>query len=155
VVPIDFSYCSMESLDVAKELAKQYGSEVLLIHIVPVIPRLPDTVSIFNEGAYERELIQHAERHLEGLAEQLRQAGVRATSRVALANDVAMEIVREAQLADMLVIATHGLTGWRRLAFGSIAEKVVRTANCPVLVLRAKATGASSDGEAKSAAASQ
>ena len=153
VVPIDFSNSSMESMDVAKELGKQYGSEISLIHVVPVIPRLPDAVSIFDEGAYEKELIQRAEQRLEELVKQLEEAGVRASGRVGLANDAATEIVRDSELADLIVIATHGTTGWRRLAFGSVTEKVVRTANCPVLVLRAKSAAQSHDGEAKCAAA--
>jgi nucleotide-binding universal stress UspA family protein len=50
-----------------------------------------------------------------------------------------MEILRitEHNSADLIVIATHGMTGWHRLVFGSVAEKVVRLASCPVLVLRA------------------
>jgi hypothetical protein len=65
VVPIDFSGFSKESLNVAKERAKQYGSEITRIHVVPVIPKLPDTVAIFEEGKYEQELIQRAERKLQ------------------------------------------------------------------------------------------
>ena len=155
VVPIDFSDFSKESLGVAKELAKQHGSEITLIHVVPVIPRLPDSIAIFKEVEYEQELIQGAERKLQQMAAELQREGVRASTRVGLANDAATEIVREAGLADLIVIATHGLTGWRRLAFGSVAEKVVRTATCPVLFLRAKATTESHESEAKSAAATK
>lgn len=86
------------------------------------------------------------------MAAELQREGVRASTRVGLVNDVATEIVREAELADLIVIATHALTGWRRLAFGSVAEKVVHTANCPILFLRAKAATESHDSEAKSAA---
>ena len=46
---------------------------------------------------------------------------------------------------DMIIIATHGMTGWRNIAFGSVAEKVVKEAECPVLVLRAKAATHASD----------
>jgi len=52
--------------------------------------------------------------------------------------DAAGEIIRaaETQKADMIVIATHGATGWQRPLFGSVAEKVVRLASCPVLTIR-------------------
>ncbi|HUV14514.1 MAG TPA: universal stress protein, partial [Acidobacteriota bacterium] len=52
--------------------------------------------------------------------------------------DPAKEIVRiaEEESVDLIVIATHGLTGWQHLVFGSVAEKVVRTAKCPVLTVR-------------------
>ena len=53
---------------------------------------------------------------------------------------------------DLIVIATHGMTGWHRLAFGSVAEKVVRMAGCPVLVLRAEAV--EKPAEARAAAVS-
>jgi nucleotide-binding universal stress UspA family protein len=51
-----------------------------------------------------------------------------------------MELLRIAERnnVDLIVIATHGMTGWHKLAFGSVAEKVVRLATCPVLVLRAQ-----------------
>jgi nucleotide-binding universal stress UspA family protein len=51
-----------------------------------------------------------------------------------------MELLRIAEHnnVDLIVIATHGMTGWHKLAFGSVAEKVVRLATCPVLVLRAQ-----------------
>jgi nucleotide-binding universal stress UspA family protein len=53
--------------------------------------------------------------------------------------EAADEIIRisEETKADLVVIATHGQTGWRRLVFGSVAEKVVRLAPCPVLTIRA------------------
>ena len=60
---------------------------------------------------------------------------------IGTANDTGMELVRiaEHEHADMIIIATHGMTGWRKIAFGSVAEKVVKLAGCPVLVLRAQA----------------
>jgi nucleotide-binding universal stress UspA family protein len=53
--------------------------------------------------------------------------------------EAADEILRAAREegADVIVIATHGLTGWRHMVFGSVAEKVVRTAPCPVLTIHA------------------
>jgi nucleotide-binding universal stress UspA family protein len=153
--PIDFSDSSLEALDVAQDVATRYGSELLLMHVVPVIPKLPENVSIFSEGTYERELIQNAEQRLAELAGKLQQKGVRARTLVGLADDAAMEIVRtaEQEKVDLVVIATHGMTGWRRLAFGSVTDKVVRTVECPVLVLRKAAAEESKEHGAKSATA--
>jgi hypothetical protein len=54
----------------------------------------------------------------------------------------------------MIIIATHGMTGWHKIAFGSVAEKVVKQASCPVLVLRANALeDAGSEKKAASSAA--
>jgi nucleotide-binding universal stress UspA family protein len=54
-----------------------------------------------------------------------------------------MEVLRvaEHQKADLIVIATHGMTGWNRLVFGSVAEKVVRLAHCAVLIIRSQGDG--------------
>ena len=56
-----------------------------------------------------------------------------------MANDVSMELLRiaEQNKVDLIVMATHGMTGWHKLAFGSVTEKLVRLATNPVLVLRA------------------
>jgi nucleotide-binding universal stress UspA family protein len=153
--PIDFSKDSLEALDVAVDVARRYGSEVLLVHVVPVIPKIPGDVSILHEGQYERQLIQNAEQELQDLAKQVRERGPQARTAVGLANDAAMEILRtaEQEKADLIVIATHGMTGWRRLAFGSVTDKVVRTAECPVLVLRKSAAEASRPADAETAAA--
>jgi nucleotide-binding universal stress UspA family protein len=139
--PVDFSDFSVQAVEVAKDIATRYGSEILLVHVVPVIPKLEGHANIFTEGEYENQLIASAKQRLADMAAKLQQAGVRARSTVFLSNDPAMEIIRTAdsEKADLIVIATHGLTGWRRLAFGSVADKLVRTAACSVLVLRAEA----------------
>lgn len=138
VSPIDFSSHSQDALQTAADLAKQFGSEILLVHAVPALPKLPSTTTIFHEAEYERQLHDDAERQLKKLAEELEAKGVKARTEVGVANDVGMEILRIAEhnSADLIVIATHGMTGWHRLAFGSVTEKVVRLASCPVLVLR-------------------
>jgi len=153
--PIDFSDSSLEALDVARDISTRYQAAIVLVHVVPVIPKLPSDVSIFHEGDYERGLIGDAQQRLNDLAAKLKGLGVTARTTVGLANDAAMEILRTAdhEHADLIVIATHGMTGWRRLAFGSVTDKVVRTAECPVLVLRKKAADKSSDADEKSASA--
>ncbi|HTV58167.1 MAG TPA: universal stress protein [Verrucomicrobiae bacterium] len=142
--PIDFSDFSLSALEVAQDVATKYGSQILLVNIVPEIPKLPKDVSILNEGEYEQQLIESAKKRLGELAEKLQRSGVTARITVGLANDAAMEIVRvaESEKVDLIVMATHGMTGWRQLAFGSITDKVVRTADCPVLVLRSRAASA-------------
>jgi nucleotide-binding universal stress UspA family protein len=138
--PIDFSTHSDEAVKVAADLAARFGSSLCLVNIVPMIPKLPKAAVIFNEREYEDELHKDAARQLALLAEDLGRKGITVTSEIGTANEVSQEILRIAEHvhADLIVIATHGLTGWHRLAFGSVAEKVVRLASCPVLVLRAQ-----------------
>jgi nucleotide-binding universal stress UspA family protein len=139
--PIDFSDPAHAALDVAADFATRFGAELLLVHVVPAIPDLPENVSILKEGEYDQGLVDAAAKRLSDLATQLAQKNLKVRTEIGTANDVAMELVRIAEHdhADMIIIATHGMTGWHKIAFGSVAEKVVKQANCPVLVLRANA----------------
>jgi nucleotide-binding universal stress UspA family protein len=151
--PVDFSEHSDEALKTAAELATQFKSELLLVHVVPALPKLPSVAAFLHEADYERALTADAEKQLQSLISKFQQAGLRARSEVGVANDVGMEILRIAEhdSADWIVIATHGMTGWHRLAFGSVTEKVVRLASCPVLVLRRETAAGSPAGDSKSA----
>jgi len=139
--PIDFSDSAHAALDVAADFATRFGAELLLVHVQPAIPDLPESVSMLKEGAYDQGLADAAGKRLSDLAAKLAQKNVKARTEVGTANDVGMELVRSAEHnhADMIIIATHGMTGWHQIAFGSVAEKVVKQASCPVLVLRANA----------------
>ena len=150
--PVDFSDSSRAALDVAADFATRFGAELLLVHVVPAIPDLPEGVSILDEGAYDRDLYDAATKRLAALAGGLASKNVKARTVVGTANDTGMELVRIAEQnhADMIIIATHGMTGWHKIAFGSVAEKVVKQASCPVLVLRANAL-ADAGGEKKAA----
>jgi len=141
--PIDFSDPSHEALDTAANLASGMGAELLLVHVVPMLPRLPSPATMFNEAEFEQELHKDAEKRLGSLVEKLRAKGLKARFEVGTANDVGMEIIRigDHNKADLIVIATHGMTGWHRLAFGSVTEKIVRLSHLPVLVLRAEPAG--------------
>jgi hypothetical protein len=57
-----------------------------------------------------------------------------------------MEVVERDQI-DMVVISTHGISGWRPLVFGSIAEKVVKLVQCPLLLLRSVSSEASASAQ--------
>jgi nucleotide-binding universal stress UspA family protein len=154
--PIDFSDSSHGALDVAADFAARFGAELLLVHVMPAIEDLPTSVSVFKEGEYDQSLDDAAAKRLADLAATLAPKNVKARTEMGTANDVGMELVRiaEHEHADMIIIATHGMTGWRKIAFGSVAEKVVKQASCPVLVLRANALeDAGSEKKAASSAA--
>ena len=147
--PLDFSDHSEQALKAATELAACFGAELCLVHVVPAIPKLPSPSGIFREREYEEELHKDAQNRLEEMAKTIAGRGLTARSVVGTANDVSMELLRIAEHngVDLIVIATHGMTGWRKLAFGSVTEKVVRLAACPVLVLRAHAQAESGEAE--------
>ncbi len=151
--PIDFSEASRDALDVAADMSSRFGADLLLVHVVPAVSDLPGAVSIFKEAEYDQSLTDTATQQLSELAATLGPKNIKVRTEVGTANDVGMELVRIAKHsgADMIIIATHGMTGWREMAFGSVAEKVVKQADCPVLVLRAKAA---QDADRKEKAAS-
>jgi nucleotide-binding universal stress UspA family protein len=147
LAPIDFSDPSRNALNVAADMASRFDASLLLVHIVPAVADLPIGVSIFKEGEYDQDLRTAAAKQLSDLAATISSKGVSVRVELGTANDVGMEIVRIAEQAnaEIIVIATHGMTGWRKIAFGSVAEKVVQQAECPVLVLRTKATSQPAD----------
>jgi nucleotide-binding universal stress UspA family protein len=143
LAPIDFSDASRTALDVAAEMASRFGAELLLFHVQPAIEDLPRSVSIFKEGQYDQSLDDKAAQQLKELAATVAQKNVKVRTELGTGNDVGMELIRiaDSEHADMIVIATHGMTGWREFAFGTVAEKVLKQGDCPVLLLRAKAAG--------------
>jgi nucleotide-binding universal stress UspA family protein len=147
LAPIDFSDASRAALDVAADMASRFGAELLLVHVQPAIEDLPKRVSIFKEGQYDQSLDDKAAQQLEELAAAVAQKNVKVRTELGTGNDVGMELIRiaENEHADMIVIATHGMTGWREFAFGTVAEKVLKQGDCPVLLLRAKAAGNAHD----------
>jgi len=140
VSPIDFSVHSDDALKTSADLALRFGSELCLVHVVPALPKLPSLRSFFKEGEYEQALQADAGKQLTQMVEKFARRGINAKCALGTANDTAMEILRMAEHhhADLIAIATHGMTGWRQLAFGSVAEKVLRLATIPVLLLRAQ-----------------
>jgi nucleotide-binding universal stress UspA family protein len=140
LVPIDFSDPSHEAMDAAGELALLFDAELCLLHIVPMIPDLPNAEAVIHEGKYEEGLHTDAEERLHKMAEDLAKKEIHATAEVGTANDVPMEIARfaESENADLIVIATHGVSGWKRFVLGSVAEKVVQVAPCAVSMIRPK-----------------
>lgn len=142
LVPTDFSDPAREAFKTALELAQHFSAQLLLVHVVPPLPvpyePMVSPAPAFDITAYLQELVTASEQTLQTFAQENVPQGVPSSTSVA-AGDPAYEILRMAQEleADLIVIATHGRGGWRRFLFGSVAEKVVREAESPVLVVHA------------------
>ena len=137
LLPIDFSSSSQAALEMAADLAQHFHAELYLVNVIPFFPvtTLPDFVP---EEAFLKEVRMHAEEHLSKCLAVLTSRGVKATSSVEVGNDIAgniMEVVDHEHI-DLVVISTHGISGWHPLISGSIAEKVVNLVQCPLLLLR-------------------
>jgi nucleotide-binding universal stress UspA family protein len=152
LLPIDFSPSSQAALEMAADLARHFDAE---LHLVNVIPFFLPTIfpapfpASFPTYIPEESLLQeartHAELHLTKCLAVLAARGVKATSSIEVGNDVAGNIIEvvEREHIDLVVISTHGISGWHPLIFGSIAEKVVKLVQCPLLLLRSAKPDAS------------
>ena len=134
----DFSDPSYEGLKYAIELATLFNADLCVANVVPAVPPLPSNPNfVFEIPEYERGLHADAERKLRELIEERVPKSLKVRTVIGH-GDAGSEIVRiaEDERADLIVMATTGLTGLRHILFGSVAEKVVRLAACPVLTVR-------------------
>lgn len=136
--PTDFSGPACTCVRTASELAEHFGAELLLVNVVPALPGVPpDPNYVFKIPEYEKYLHADADKHLRETREQLVGKNVKVRTQVGHGS-AAEEIVLIAKTegVDLIVISTHGATGIERWVFGSVAERVVRLAECPVLTVR-------------------
>jgi nucleotide-binding universal stress UspA family protein len=139
LVPTDFSDSSKKAFKYALKFAEQFGCEVVLLHVVEpesVIAGTPLATEVFLQP--EDDTIA-AKAELAALAASSRNRPNFVTSAVRTGH-APNEINKAAKDldVDLIVIATHGFTSWRHLCIGATAERVVRAAPCPVLVVREK-----------------
>lgn len=139
LVPTDFSPASDVALTYALEMALVQGCTVHLLNVIDdasFATAYPDGFYVELPGL-RAQLIEEATDRLEAMAEQCRAAGVTATREVAVGRP-ARVIVETATSrgSDLVVMGTHGRSGFAHLVLGSVAERVVRTAPCPVLTVR-------------------
>lgn len=139
--PTDFSDPSLKGVAAANELAAHFGAELLLVTVVTPIhptggPRIPE------HSELHKDMVQYATESLDRIVAERITPGVSIRQFVHHGN-AADEIaaLAEAQGVDLLVIATHGWTGWRRLIFGSVTHKVIRMVSCPVLTVTGPMAG--------------
>jgi universal stress protein A len=136
LVPMDFSDHSRKALEHAIELATKFGASVDLLHSYRinysgVMPYGAD----FPAALYE-DIHSHASTELTKLHEIVEKAGVKCEMH--LSQDEPSHAIAEAAKelsSDLIVMGTHGRTGLAHIALGSVAERTVRTAPCPVLTI--------------------
>lgn len=139
LVPVDFSEHSSAALDYAAGLARMAGASVDVLHVwqVPIFeppgPLVPEAATSLWEAAR-----RNAEQAVETFRAAASKRGIAVRSSKAVAGTPANAIVDVAESGgyDLIVIGTHGRTGISRALIGSVAERVVRHAHCPVLAVR-------------------
>lgn len=145
--PTDFSEPSYKALKAAGELAKEFGAQLILIHVLspvqvfPASPGFAPGMPVSNQylpediaGVTEKHAIDSLTMTLkEKVSEEIK------SKTELLRGSPAEEIARYAEESkvSVIIMGTHGFTGWRHLLLGSVTEKVVRIASCPVLTIPA------------------
>ena len=134
----DFSSISEPAWDSAKQFARLFGAEVVLLHVVPPLPVLPTKGNL--PELYD-ELIQSARREAEAGFDRLLAsvAGSGINVRIHLEDGPPAQRILEVaakEAADLLIVGTHGRTGLSRAIVGSVADRLVRQAPCPVLTVQ-------------------
>lgn len=138
LVPVDFSQHATQALRVAADLAKRYGSSVTLAHVYePVVYSVPESL-ITSMQEQRPAVLTELGQMLDRAAHDVRALDVSRVDTKLLEGAPASEIVSFAANGDydLIVIGTHGRSGISHFLLGSIAEKVLRSAHCPVLTVR-------------------
>jgi nucleotide-binding universal stress UspA family protein len=142
LAPTDFSEDSKLALSYAITLAEKFSSEIIVVHVDQ--PLAPVMVSELNPGLDVSTMNRIAEegrlmalKELDGATARLRESGVKARGLMRVGAPF-LEIINAAQgeAADLIVMGTHGRTGLAHVLMGSVAERVVNKAPCPVLTVR-------------------
>jgi len=136
--PIDFSEASLHGLDAAVDLAILFQASMKVMYVLPVLPYTPDNPNYeFEVPEYESLLHRDSEKKLAEIIKARIPDQIKVEAVIGHGN-AAKEILRTAEedKTDLIVIATHGHSGWHHLILGSVAEKVIRHAPCPVFAVR-------------------
>jgi len=138
----DFSEPSYRAVDYARMLATRFGAEMILVNVVDTLPATVPPVggapvtATLNVAEYQKQRKENAEKLLDDMIAKHGSPDVNIRKHVAEGRPSA-EIVELAakEEADLVVIATHGHNRLHRFVFGSVADRVVRSAHCPVLTV--------------------
>ncbi len=141
LVPVDASTLAEEVLEPAAKLARIWDREISVLQVVAPVALAQDAMVAIS-AAYDEELTslrrEQAQPYVDGVADRLRGRGLRASGAAVVGTLVAETILTTARSGEvsLIAVATHGRGGLQRLALGSVADKLVRGADVPVLVYR-------------------
>ena len=144
LIPTDFSPPSDAALATAREFADRFGASIHLVHVLEdpyaTAAYASEVYGYLPPGLRER-WEREAMTHLEAQLTPTDRARHHATTEVLFGSNAAKSIVEHARnnYIDLIVMGTHGRGGVAHLLLGSVAERVVRTAECPVLTVRGTA----------------
>lgn len=141
LVPIDFSECSRQAFYVALKYARLWDADTRVLHVAEPMATFDSSYEDVELAAKELATIEEGVKHR--VNELFEKGGLDEVDRRRVKVDIRggkpfVEIVRYAheEHCDLIVMGTHGNTGFKQIFLGSTAERVVRRAHCPVLVVK-------------------
>ncbi|OQW41133.1 MAG: universal stress protein [Proteobacteria bacterium SG_bin4] len=139
IVPIDGSTTSEYALDEAIKFAQQQKAHIIVLHVIEDV-LFSENDDYINYAELVHALRANGEKILARAQNKMRQAGIEHETKLLVAQGqrVVDVIINEAknQSADLIIIGTHGRTGFSRILLGSVAEGLARTSHIPILLIR-------------------
>ena len=140
LVPVDFSDCSRLALEHAFDLAQAFGATVDALHVIEPVRYVQPGVIVATAEERRVPIEQFAQEYYETeMAQFLAEvpSDVKVQSRIedGVPYDTIVHVAKDGGY-DLIVLGTHGYTGLTHLVMGSVAERVVRMASCPVMTVR-------------------
>ena len=142
LVAVDGSETSARALDAALQLARDAGAKLQPLFVVDV-PLMSYDVPGYDPSYVRNALLEEGRQVMDDAVARMKRAGVQGTPRIVetdlAGDDIARCILRAANefKASLVVMGTHGRRGFQRLVLGSVAERFLRIAQCPVLMISA------------------
>ena len=139
VVATDFSEAAAHAIETAADFARHFEAELVVVHAynveIPVASPIMTGGYVLPEGFID-QIRQQAQHEVDKIAKDLKGRGIAAIG-IAVDAPPASAVIETAEQknADLIVMGTRGLTGLKHVALGSVADRVVRTATCPVLTV--------------------
>ena len=137
LVPVDFSEDANQAVKYAIDLASKLGARMTLLHVIQLLPLGSGDMGVTVPYTYFQDLEADITSRMQAYLERVTAAGLE--GEIAVVRGVPFQEILETakmQQVDLIVMGTHGRTGLQHVLMGSVAEKVVRLAPCPVLVVR-------------------
>jgi nucleotide-binding universal stress UspA family protein len=139
LVPYDDSECSLHAFKIAAEIAKKFNSKLT---VLTVIPKSYHTSGFYANVKFDEILLKQqrdsANSALSKADSIAKKQGIKLVKYVLESNSVVKTLVTFSKSGkfDLIVMGTHGRTGWSKLIIGSVANGIIQTAHCPALVVR-------------------
>ena len=137
LVPVDFSENANQAVEYAIALASKLGSRVTLLHVIQLLPLGSGDMSVTVPYTYIQDLEADTTSRMQAYLERVTAAGLEGA--MAVVHGAPFQEILEtakAQQIDLIIMGTQGRTGLQHVLMGSVAEKVVRLAPCPVLTVK-------------------